>query len=498
MDTRRLILWVVFVFSVVMLWDAWLKQSHPVQPAVQSPGPAPSSGAAPAAAIPVPALAAAAAGASAVPASSAAPAPAAAEKVIVKTDLYTAEISTQGGDLIRLSLDRYGASDEEDKRFVLFDDGEHHVYEAQSGLIGAGLPNHKTLYQLVPGPRELKEGQDSLELRLEAAGADGVRTAKVFKFTRGSYLIDVSHEVANGSGAPITPSAYFQLARDGKPAEATSRMGASTFTGPAVYTEQSKYQKVSFEDIAKGKAKFADKSDNGWVAMVQHYFVAALLPQGSVQREYFMRKTGDDMYAAGVILPMASIAPGATGNVSVPLYAGPQEQDKLAKVAPGLNLVVDYGWLTVIAAPIFWVLEMIHRYVGNWGWSIILLTVLIKLVFFPLSAASYKSMAKMRLMSPKLTKLKETYGDDKQRLNQEMMELYKREKINPARRLPAYPGADSGIHFALLGVAGYGRNARRAVAGVDQRSVGEGSLLRPAADHGRDHAVPDQAESDAT
>jgi YidC/Oxa1 family membrane protein insertase len=373
--------------------------------------------------------------ASAVPTPAAVPLPVGAEKISIKTDLLTAEISSQGGDLVRLSLNSYAAREEQNKHFVLLDDGEQHIYQAQSGLIGPGLPNHKSIYQLVPGPRELKDGLDSLEVRLEAVGEGGVKTAKIFVFKRGSYLIDVSHEILNGSAGAIAPSAYFQLARDGKAAEQSSGgmggMGASTFTGPAVYTEQSKYQKVDFTDISKGKAKFADKADNGWVAMVQHYFVAALLPQDKAPRDYFMRKIGDDMYAAGVIVPMAAVAPGATAKVSVPLYAGPQEQDKLAKVATGLDLVVDYGWLTVIAAPIFWVLEMIHRFVGNWGWSIILLTMLIKGIFFPLSAASYKSMAKMRVMSPKLAKLKETFGDDKQRLNQEMMELYKREKINP-------------------------------------------------------------------
>jgi YidC/Oxa1 family membrane protein insertase len=437
MDTRRLILLVVFGFSVLMLWDAWLKQSHPVAattpaattavPAGAGAVPAPSASAVPSA-VPTPGSVA---GAAAVPGAGQVAVPAAAEKVTIKTDLYTAEISTQGGDLVRLALNDYAASDDESKRFVLFDDGEHHIYEAQSGLIGPGLPNHKTLYQLVAGPREMKAGQETLEVRLEASGGEGVRASKVFTFHRGSYLIDVSHEVANGGAAPIAASAYFQFERDGKPAEETSRMGASTFTGPAVYTEEAKFQKVSFEDIAKGKAKFAGKGDNGWLAMVQHYFVAAILPQGKTEREYFMRKLGDDVYAAGVILPMATIAPGSTVKIDVPIYAGPQIQDKLAKIAPGLNLVVDYGWLTVIAAPIFWVLELLHSWVGNWGWAIILLTVMIKLAFFPLSAASYKSMAKMRVMSPKLQKLKETYGDDKQRLNQEMMDLYKREKINP-------------------------------------------------------------------
>ena len=183
---------------------------------------------------------------------------------------------------------------------------------------------------------------------------------------------------------------------------------------------------MDFADILNNKAKFAQKADNGWLAMVQHYFVAAWLPTAGIEREFYMRKVGDDLYSGGVILPV-----GADGKSSISLYAGPQEQDKLEKIAPGLDLVVDYGWLTVIAAPLFWILGAIHKLVGNWGWAIIGLTMLLKMVFFPLSAASYKSMAKMRVLTPKLVKLKETYGDDKQRLNQEMMLMYKKEKVNP-------------------------------------------------------------------
>ncbi len=422
MDSRRLVLLLVFTFSLMMLWDAWQKQSQP-KPAVSNAPAAPS-----AAAVPTPTLTAAPPSPVPVTASLA---PATGAKATVRTDLYTAEVSAQGGDMVRLELNRHHASDDPGKAFVLFDGGEKHVYEGQSGLIGAGLPNHKTLYRLAAGSYELKDGQDTLELRLEADAENGFKTAKILTFHRGSYLIDVSHEIVNGGAAAVSPHAYFQIARDGKEAEAKSTMGASTFTGPAVYTEQDKYQKINFSDVDKGKAKFAEKADNGWIAMVQHYFVVAWLPQDKTEREFFVRKIGDDLYAAGVIVPVGTVAPGTTARVTVPLYAGPQEQDKLAKIAPGFELVVDYGWLTVIAAPLFWVLEMLHRLVANWGWAIILLTILIKLAFFPLSAASYKSMAKMRLLTPKLSKLKELYADDRQRLNQEMMELYKREKINP-------------------------------------------------------------------
>ena len=413
MDNRRLILLLIFSFSVVMLWDAWQKHNQPrtLEPA------APAASAAATGEVPRPTAAPAA---SAVPGAASSSLPiAGTARTVVKTDLVEAVISAQGGDLVRLELNRHRENSESKARFVLFDDGTGgHVYLGQSGLVGEGMPNHKTVWQLVPGDRELKDGQDVLQVRLEAVAAEGGKVAKTYTFHRGSYLIDVGFELP----ATATAHAYFQILRDGK--TESSHLGASTFTGPAVFTGGDKYQKVAFEDIQKEKAKFTHKADNGWLAMVQHYFVSAWLPKAG-EREFYMRSLGDNLFAAGVIVPVEA------GRVSVPLYAGPQEQDKLKQIAPGLELAVDYGWLTVIAAPIFWVLELLHKFLGNWGWSIIVLTLLIKLAFFPLSAASYKSMAKMKLVAPRLQKLKELYGDDRARLNQEMMEMYKKEKINP-------------------------------------------------------------------
>jgi len=428
MDNQRLILLLVFSFSLIMLWDAWLKQGQP-KPVVQQPVPTVSTAQAPpSGAVPVPVAGSAA---PVVPGTTAATVSSAA-KITVKTDLFEADISALGGDLIRLELIKHRATGDASHNFVLFE-GKH-AYAAQSGLAGGNLPNHRSNWILPAAGLDLKDGQDVLRVRLESATADGVKVAKTYVFKRGNYEIGVEHEIQNNGAAALSPSAYFQLVRNGQAPEGTSSgmmSGVSTFTGPAFYTEAGKYHKVDFSDIAKDKAKAPDKADNGWIAMVQHYFVAAWIPEGKDQREFYVRKLGDDLFAAGVILPMASIAPGASGKLVTNLYAGPQVQDKLSKIAPGLNLVVDYGWLTVIAAPLFWVLEAIHGVVGNWGWAIIGLTVLLKLIFFPLSEASYKSMAKMKLLTPKLTKLKETYGDDKQRMNQEMMELYKREKVNP-------------------------------------------------------------------
>lgn len=442
MDNQRLILLLVFFFSVFILWDGWQKQGQPkpIPPVVATQGAAISADNA-ANVVPTPtttmnsSASSSTSGAAVVPAavSTSAATVQTVPGQTIKTDLFIAEISAQGGDLTRLELVKHRATEDGSKNFILFDNGEKHIYEAQSGLIGENLPNHKSLYQFASNNTELKDGQDTLEVRLEAPAVNGLRVAKVYTFHRGSYLIDVSYEVVNQGTAALAPNVYFQMERDGKPAETSTghAMGVSVFTGPAVYTEQDKYQKVSFEDIDKGKAKYAQKADNGWIAMVQHYFVTAWLPQGNGEREFYINKLSEGLYRAGIVLPMAQIAPGTSGKISVQLYAGPQEQDNLGKIAPGLNLVVDYGWLTVIASPLFWVLEMLHRLVGNWGWAIIALTVLLKLIFFPLSATSYKSMAKMKLVAPKLTKLKETYGDDRARLNQEMMELYKREKINP-------------------------------------------------------------------
>ncbi len=422
MDTRRLVLVMIFVFSSFMLWENWQKYNQPkpvageqVAGTVASDAPKPS--------------ASLQAGASTATSGTDVPAVASAETFTITTDLVKATVSSQGGDLVKLELLKYKDHEDKEKTFVLFDD--LHKYVAQSGLIGEGLPTHRSVFKRVAGPTELADGVNELKIRLEAATANGIKVAKVLTFKRGSYVVDVAWEIANGSDKLITPHAYFQLQRDDvKPAGETKMV--STFTGPAVYTDGEKYQKIDFSAIADNKAKFAKTADNGWLAMVQHYFVAAWVPQDKAQREYYMRHLdGSNVFQAGLIVPVAEIAPGAKAEASVTLYAGPQEQSALKQIATGLDLVVDYGWLTVVAAPIFWALQAIHSLVGNWGWAIVVLTIAIKAVFFPLSAASYKSMAKMRTVTPRLMQLKERYADDKQRLNQEMMKLYQTEKINP-------------------------------------------------------------------
>ena len=427
MESQRLILFFVFSFAVFLLLDAWQRDQQPQPPAVAADKGGKSSSAAPAP-TPTPGEKLAATQA-AVPKEAAAPL-AQGATIRVETDLVVAHLNTAGGDVRRLELKQHRDTLDKNKPFVLFDSNPEHSYTTQAGLTGSKLPNHRTVYQAGAASYQLADGADQFEVRLRAPPVDGVEVTKVYRFRRGSYLIDVGFEIANKSGEPIQPYGYFLLVRDAKSPTGDSAM-VPTFTGIAVYTDKDKFQKITFEEIDKGKATYPKTSNDGWIAILQHYFFGAWLPKNGTPREFYVKRQDGGLYAAGVIVPAGAIAPGASGTVTVPLYAGPEEQRKLAAIAPGLDLTVDYGWLTVIAVPLFWVLEWLHQWVGNWGVAIILLTVIIKLLFYPLSAASYRSMAKMRVVAPKLQRLKDQYGNDRQRMQQAMMELYKTEQINP-------------------------------------------------------------------
>jgi YidC/Oxa1 family membrane protein insertase len=360
----------------------------------------------------------------------------AGEPTRVSTDLFDLEINSQGGDIRRVTMKQVFSATDRSQPLTLLEPNPKHYFVTQSGLLGEGLPSHKAAYQVEPGSLALEPGKDVLEVRLRAREATGAEVLKTFRFHRYSYLIDVSYQVKNTSEQAIAPHAYFQFLRDSNPpsedaAQTNAFAGVTTFTGPAVYTSEAKFTKVDFSDIEKGKQAHPKRAKDGWVAMIQHYFVSAWLPRDGLDREYFTSRVGDNLYTAGVVVPMGQVAPGAEASVQVPLYIGPQETDKLEKVAPGLELVVDYGWLTIIAAPLFWLLKRIHGFVGNWGWAIVILTILIKLVFYPLNAKAGRSMAQMKVLGPKMEKLKQLYGDDRQKLNQAMMELYRTEKINP-------------------------------------------------------------------
>ena len=276
---------------------------------------------------------------------------------------------------------------------------------------------------------KLEDGKNTLEVKFEGE-AGGVKVVKTYTFERNHYGIKVSHQVFNNTGHEIKPSVYYQLTRDGDKPEGESTM-VNAYTGTAVYTEKEKFQKVSFGDIADGDRDYQVNADNGWIGIIQHYFVSAWVPTQGVNRENYTRKLADNLYSIGSIAEMNAIAPGANATAEAVLYSGPQDQERLEQIAPGLSLVVDYGWLTFLAKPIYWLLSFLHSIVGNWGWAIVLLTCIVKAILYPLSLAGYRSMAKMKDLAPRMKALKEKYGDDKQRLNMAMMEMYKTEKINP-------------------------------------------------------------------
>lgn len=457
MDPKRIVLMIVFTFSVVMLWENWTRYTAPKVPVAVAGQSAAAAG------LPTPMASSPQADKAAAVPSGEAPVGAAvvdyasAGKAVVKTDLVRAEISAIGGDVTRLEILKHQATDDPKSNFVVLEYKGKHTYLAQSGLLGAGLPTHKTVYQLQAGDYVLKDGEDKLQVRLNAPIANGISVAKVLTFHRGSYLVDVAYEIDNLSTAAVAATAYFQFERDGEAAETTTGMmgGVSTFTGPAFYTEEKHFQKVEFKAIEKQDTKFQKEAKDGWVAMVQHYFVSAYLPKGDAQREFYARKNEvNGLFDAGVKLPVSAAA-GSKSVIEVPLYVGPQEQKKLEAIAPGFDLVVDYGWVAMLAKPIFWLLSKVHDYLGNWGWAIIVVTIMIKAAFFPLSAASYKSMAKMKKLMPRMKQLQERYADDKMKLNQAMMEMYKTEKVNPmggclpiAVQIPVFIA----LYWTLLGV----------------------------------------------
>jgi len=424
---NRTTLWLVLVISLVMLWDNWnvynggnsmfFQSAETAKPAPKKAAPKSD----------LPQAAASQSGAIVAPDQS--DNKTAQHSVIrITTDLFIADIDTVGGVLNRLELLKHKDKVKPENNMVLFDSSETRTYLAQTGLIGGTFPNHKSIFVAKPGARSL-DGANELQLVLESEQG-GAKLTKTYTFKRGDYNIDIKHDIKNSSSAAINPKLYLQLLRDGDKPEGESKL-ASTFTGPAVYTDAEKFQKLDFEKIEKGKEEHANKSDNGWVALVQHYFVSAIIPQGKAEREIFSRKVDTNLYAVGFILPLGTLAPGASTEMDAHLYSGPQASRLLEAAAPGLELVKDYGWVTIIAKPIFWLMGQIHNILGNWGWTIIVLTILIKLLFAPLSAASYSSMAKMKEFTPKMKEIRERYKDDKPLMNKYMMEMYKTEKINP-------------------------------------------------------------------
>jgi len=462
-DMRRTLLWVVFTMSLLMLWDRWhVFNGEPSMFSPPKPVPTashPASGAN----VPVPATPAAsgAVAAAAADAESAASEPA-SERVTVSTDVVKATLETRGADLVGLELLKYqepdnhsailrsasklfGKPEEAPPRtdVKIFEKDAARFYVAQSGLTGqhgeSTFPRHLTVMKLVSPERELQPGKNELKLRFESPVVGGVQLVKTYTFHRGQYGVDVTHEVINQSAAPVSPELYVQLVRDGH-MEATGWLtGPSSYTGPAVYTG-GKFTKVDFPDIDKGKAAEmvnpGTVHTDGWISMIQHYFASAWILPEQTSRQYLVNGLKSDVngvpsYSVGMLTPVGTLAPGQSKTLNATLFAGPQEERVLTPLAPGLELVKDYGWLKIIGQPLFWLLEKLHTLIGNWGWSIVALVVLLKVAFYGLNASAYRSMAKMKAINPRIQELRTRYKDKPQLMQQEMMKIYKEEKVNP-------------------------------------------------------------------
>ena len=449
MDPIRLILFIALSFGILLLWQEYFAPPPKKPVATQSV---------------TPTATAASTATGGTPAAAASAPLATGQDITIKTDTFNVSINTLGGDVRQLELVKYSAVENDQQPLRLFESGKDRTYIAQTGLVSAGnpaLPTHKTLFTAPQTSYTLAEGQNSLDVRLTAPAANGVEVSKIYTFTRGSYLVQVRYELNNRGTIPLAASAYFRLLRDGKAPEGESRM-AYTFTGPAVYTENSKFQKIKFEDLDKGKAEYARAADNGWIAMLQHYFVSAWILkttdgktvcQSAEGCRFEMKPVADGLYSAGTVVDLPAIAPNTTYTLTMPLFVGPQDTHTMEATAPGLVLTKDYGWVTVIATPLFWLLEKLHAMVNNWGWAIVLLTVLIRAAFYPLSAASFRSMGKMKALAPRLERLKAQHGDDRMKFQQAVMEMYKTEKVNPLGgclpvviQIPVFIG----LYWALL------------------------------------------------
>ena len=432
----RIILIIALCAVSFFLWEAWQRDYGPKPPPPAStgqvaPDAGPGDSAPPSADVPQAPRPARTAATAAPSLKDAAAGAGHGRKIKVATDVLTVEIDTLGGTIAGVDLRSYPVStDRPDKPFRLLDDEDPRRYFiAQSGLTGPrSAPNHHAQFESDADAYELAVGTDVIDVPLRWRSDDGVEVTRTYRFTRDSYVVDVRIEIANRGSEAWAGAMYGQLQR-GEPESEGGLFRTYTYTGGILSGPEKPYEKVDFSDM---ESQDVDRDvTGGWVAMIQHYFAAAWVPGAEQTNHYYSKSFANGRSAIGVVTPTHTIRPGDTGELSLLFYVGPKIQERMESVAPHLERTVDYGWLWLIAEPLFWLLNWIHGFVGNWGWAIIILTFLIKLVFFQLSATSYKSMARMRKLQPRITALRERHAADKQRMNQAMMELYREEKINP-------------------------------------------------------------------
>ncbi|MCX8747430.1 membrane protein insertase YidC [Snodgrassella sp. B3800] len=424
MDFKRLLIFFVLTMAILLGWEKLYPQpeNHPVAQQTSSTSNAVSTGVGAEGAL------------------------SKTEPVTVTTDTVRAVIDEKTGDLRQLTLTKYKATSDASKPFVLLDNGaDGHQYIAQSVLLNRqGDYQFKNLIFTAPQKQYTLNG-DKLDVRLTAAEQNGVQVSKIYTFTKGSYLIGLRYEIANHNAQPLQMDVAYRVLRDDKEPEGTGYFD-HTYTGPVLYTPNGKFEKVAFKDLdsdyasGRDRADYQRKTNTGWIGMTQHYFMTTWILQpkegssvcgSNDDCKIDIRKRSDGLYSAGVRVPVKDIPANSSASFGISLYSGPQIYSVITKVADHLQMIKDYGKVSLFSSPLFWLLNWWHGLVQNWGWAIILLTLTVKAILFPLTHASYKSMAKMRAVAPRLQALKDQYGDDRMRMQQEMMSLYKKEKINP-------------------------------------------------------------------
>jgi YidC/Oxa1 family membrane protein insertase len=435
-DNQRLILVIALGLVLFLIWNTWIEEQVALNPLP----PQTATVNAPTASAPGEVAPAADPAAGQVPLAPGAVAPATTpssnvagggQRISVVTDQYNIEIDTRGGSLVHAGLRKYSESlERQDQPYALLSDNPADYFVTESGLqaTAGSAPARDQLYQTAQTSYKLESGQDKLEVPLTWTDDSGLTVTKLYTFHRDRFIIDVAHQIENKSGAEWRGSQYRELIRRA-PNQSRGLGSVYTYTGGVISTPEEKYEKFDFGDMDESNLEQDVKG--GWIAMIQHYFLGSWIPDQDSLNRFYSRALGDGRYRLGMVSAEKAIADGQTDVFQTTLYVGPKIQERLEPLAPNLNRTVDYGWLWFIAEPLFLILKWIHGLIGNWGWSIILLTVMIKAVFFKLSETSYRSMANMRKLSPKLQQMKERYGDDRAKLNQAMMEIYKKEKINP-------------------------------------------------------------------
>lgn len=423
MEFRRTILWMILVFSLFTLWSNWKTYNNPAlinnnSEQVQNPA-TPN----------VPSAGTTSVTPNATKESASLINPD-SEKLTFKSDVLELTFDTVGAQIIEAKLLKHHDSENSELPTTLlnYKDG---LYTIQSGVLSQTanktFPNQASVFKLVS--KEEFKNSENAKIVFEAE-SDGVKVKRTYTLTKDSYDIKVNDEIINNGTEPVSAIHYLQITRDGEKPKDTVSM-SNTYWGYAVYSDEEKFEKIPFSDIDDKSADYISKTTNGWISFIQHYFVTAWVFEGGKEHHIEFRKAGQNLYAASASQVLGTLAPQQAITTSSHLWVGPQDQKALVKVHPELNTVVNYGWLTFIAKPMFALMSWINTVIGNWGWTIVVLTIIIKLLLYPLSATSYRSMARMKNVAPRMKLLKEQYGDDKQKLNAAMMQLYRTEKINP-------------------------------------------------------------------